>query len=112
MNQINARLTFIHGNIEDKYGVKDAITEQEDEDDDKINKKFQNIKFVDLEAFRNSDLNERKPIYDPSISSYRGELLRIRKPPLKDYKFFYEIDPYEGFFKQFQSKDKYPKSAQ
>lgn len=29
MNQINARLTFIHGNIEDKYGVRNAIKEQE-----------------------------------------------------------------------------------
>jgi hypothetical protein len=46
--------------------------EEEDEDDDHINKKFQNIKFVDLEAFRNIDANEKKPIYDPSISSCRG----------------------------------------
>ncbi len=100
MNQINARLTFIHGNIEDKYGVNNVIREEEeDEDDDQVNKKYQNIKFVDLEDFRNSDSNERKPIYDPSVSSFRGELLRIRKPPLKDHKHFYEIDPYEGFFK-------------
>lgn len=48
MNQINARLTFLHGNIEDRYGVKNAIQEEEDEDEDQINKKFQNIKFVDL----------------------------------------------------------------
>ena len=34
MNQINARLTFIHGNIEDKYGVKNAIREEEQYDDE------------------------------------------------------------------------------
>jgi hypothetical protein len=44
---------------------------------------------------------ELSKIYDSTINRFYGEMIRIRKPPLKDYVYYYVLDPYEGFFKEF-----------
>jgi hypothetical protein len=43
----------------------------------------------------------RDKIYNPYMSIIKGEIIKIRKPPLSNKNIYLIIDPYDGVFMEF-----------